>query len=71
MMLKSARHVPLFVTVHKTPKEFDASAPRTQPKESFLKLLIESKQADKFIAPGTAYFNCLRDWDFSPNILVW
>jgi len=55
MMLKSAHNVPLFVTVHKTPKEIDRSAARTQSKESFLKLLISTQQVDKFIAPGRAY----------------
>jgi len=60
-MLKSARNVPLFVTVHKTPKEIDESSHRTQPKECFLKLLISSQQVDKFIAPGRAYSQNMQE----------
>ena len=66
-MLKAAFHVPLVVTVHKAPKNWDPTLPQRNAKDCFLEFLRTFRLADAVVAPSSAYRRRLLDQGFEPS----
>ena len=66
-MLKTAFGVPLVVTIHKTPKEWDEEAPKRDPKDCFLGAMLKGDWADKLVAPSSAYADRLHAQGFAEH----
>lgn len=63
-MLKAAFRVPLIVTIHKVPKEWDPMLPKRDVKDCFLQAMLDLDMADAFVAPSRAYRSRLLDQGF-------
>ena len=61
LMFKTAFKVPLVVTIHRTPKEWDPTLPQRDLKDCFLKAMLDFNIVDKFIAPSDAYKRSLLE----------
>lgn len=66
-MLKSAFRVPLVVTVHKAPKNWDPTLPKRNAKDCFLEFLRTFRLFDVIVAPSSAYHCRLLDQGFEPS----
>lgn len=64
LMLKVAFSIPLVLTVHKVPKEWDSTLPQRDVKDCFLQLIRNFELADKVVAPSRAYRQRLLDQGF-------
>lgn len=60
-LLKAVYNIPVIFTVHKTPKEWDASEVYRDPKNFYLHALTKLDVFDIFIAPSNAYKDHLLD----------
>jgi glycogen synthase len=54
MIVKAAFEVPVILTVHKTPKEWDHHQPQRDPKDAFLQAVLRFGFVDRLVAPSTA-----------------
>jgi len=61
LMFKTSFKVPLVVTVHKTPKNWDPSLPQRDVKDCFLQTMLDFNIVDSFIAPSDAYKRSLLE----------
>jgi glycosyltransferase involved in cell wall biosynthesis len=66
-MLKIAYGIPLVVTIHKAPKEWDATSTQRDPKNCFLEAMLVGGWADRLIAPSSAYKARLLNQNFTPD----
>lgn len=69
MLLKALFQIPLVVTIHKTPKEYDWTSPQRDAKDAFLNMMKKYNVADYFVAPSRSYFLRLQSEGFK-NIEV-
>lgn len=70
LMLKNAFKVPLIVTVHKAPKEWDQTLPQRDVKDCFLQTMLDFNIADKFVAPSKAYKHRLQEQGVQPEDMI-
>lgn len=61
LMFKTAFKVPLVMTVHKAPKDWDPTLPQRDVKDNLLQTLLNHSIVDKFVAPSNAYKRSLLD----------
>lgn len=64
ILLKAAFHVPIVVTVHKTPKKWEPSLPQREVKDCYLEVLRQLAVVNRFVAPCNAYRARLLDQGF-------
>jgi glycosyltransferase involved in cell wall biosynthesis len=69
MMLKSVFKVPLILTVHKTPKEWDIGQPLRDIKDCFLQAISDYKIPDIMVAPSDAYQERLIKQGFDKSLI--
>lgn len=60
-LLKAVFKIPIILTIHKTPKEWDKTIIYNDPKNFHLHALTQLELFDYFIAPSNAYKQHLRD----------
>jgi glycosyltransferase involved in cell wall biosynthesis len=70
LMFKAAFKIPLIITVHKAPKEWDRTLPQRDVKDCFLQAILDFKIADRLIAASTAYRDRLLEQGFSSEQIV-
>jgi len=68
-MIKAAFRIPLVVTVHKAPKDWDKTLPQRDLKDCAMQAMLHFDTADKLVAPSTAYQRRLLDQGF-PNTKI-
>jgi glycosyltransferase involved in cell wall biosynthesis len=70
MMMKAAFGIPLVVTVHRVPKDWEPSLPLRDPKDCSMEAIRRFSLADSIIAPSTAYRRRLLEQGFRADQVV-
>jgi glycosyltransferase involved in cell wall biosynthesis len=70
MMIKAAFDVPIIMTIHRVPKDWDAGLPLRNTKDCAIEAIRKFELADVLIAPSRAYQRRLLDQGFRDDQVV-